>query len=130
MNDIMVEPWFQLDPNNYSEQWWLYSHIIDKNYAEIFKDESEIQCEIIIQDCNVSGIFWRVSTWYTNDPNRYSHTLLESKWNFSKSLKEMKENDILHLNTHPNIKFKVAKPTFFIEKDKTDFYKILERVYN
>ena len=85
----MDKPWFHLNPNDYKTQWWCYSHIIDQDSASILKDEDETLCHFIIQDCNMGGSFWRVSTWYNNDPNRYSHILFQPEWKFSKTLTEM-----------------------------------------
>ena len=124
----MDKPWLQLSPNDYSTEWWRYSYIIDEDSARIFKDEQEILCHFIIQDCNMAGSFWRISTWYNNDPNRYMQLLFETQWNFSKPLTEMKENDIVCLNTKPNIKFKVKLCRFVTEADQIEFCKILERV--
>ena len=67
----MDKPWLQLSPNDFSTEWWCYSDIIDENI-----------CCFIIQDCNIGGEYWRVSTWYNNDPNRYMQLLFETQWNF------------------------------------------------
>ena len=74
------------------------------------------------------GEYWRVSTWYNNDPNRYSYIIFQTEWNFSKSLIEMKENDIVYLNINPNIKFKVKISRFSVDKNQLEYCKILERV--
>jgi hypothetical protein len=74
------------------------------------------------------GPFWRISTWYNNDPNRYMQSYFKTQWNFSKPLTEMRENDIVCLNTKPNIKFKVKLCRFVIKEEQMDFCKILERV--
>jgi hypothetical protein len=124
----MDKPWFKLNPNDFSTEWWRYSDIIDDNIAQILKDEEEIICYFIIQDCNMCGEYWRVSTWYNNDPNRYSYIIFQTEWNFSKSLIEMKENDIVYLNINPNIKFKVKISRFSVDKNQLEYCKILERV--
>ena len=90
--NITDKPWFQLNPNDFSTQWWRNSHIIDTNSAKIFKPENEAICYFIIQDSNMFGEYWRVSTWYNNDPNRYSTVLGKTNWNFSKSLFQMKKH--------------------------------------
>ena len=72
----------------------------------------------------MTGICWRLSTWYNNDPNRYSQILSPSEWNFSKKLIEMKENDIVCLTCNPNIQFNVK----VCKKENNEFCKILERV--
>ena len=93
--NITDKPWFKLNPNDFRTQWWRSSHIIDANSAKIFKSDNEAICYFIIQDSNMCGEYWRVSTWYNNDPNRYSTVLGKTNWNFSSSLIQMKENDII-----------------------------------
>jgi hypothetical protein len=127
--NIIHRPWLQLNPNDFSTQWWRSSHIIDANNAKIVKSDNEVICYFIIQDSNMCGEYWRVSTWYNNDPNRYSTVLGQTNWNFSSSLIAMKENDIVYLNHNPNIKFKVNLCRFS-EDNQKDYCKILERVYN
>ena len=51
----MDKPWLQLSPNDFITEWWRYSYIIDEDRARIFKDEQEILCHFIIQDCNMAG---------------------------------------------------------------------------
>jgi len=127
--NITDKPWLQLNPNDFSTQWWRSSHIIDANSAKIFKSENEAICYFIIQDSNMCGEYWRVSKWYNNDPNRYSTVLGKTNWNFSSSLIQMKENDIVYLNDNSNIKFKVYFCRFS-EDNQRDYCKILERYYN
>lgn len=128
--NIIDRPWFQLNPNDFSTQWWRSSQIIDTNSAKIFKSDNEAICYFIIQDSNMCGEYWRVSTWYNNDPNRYSETVYQSEWNFSKSLIDMQKNDIVCLNTNTNIKFKVSLCRFIRRPYDISFCKILERVYD
>ena len=128
ISDIPVKPWFQLNPNDYTTQWWRSSNIINNNYTQLYKDEKDILCHFILQDCNIAGEYWRVSTWYENDPNRYSQILFQNEWKFSKSLIDMKEHDIVHLNTNTDIKFKVSLCSFLIQENQINFCKILERV--
>jgi len=127
--NITDKSWFQLNPNDFSTQWWRSSHIIDTNSLKISKEDTEVNCHFIIQDSNICGEYWRVSTWYKNDPNRYSTIMGQNAWNFSKALILMKENDIVYLNDNPNIKFKVYLCRF-LEDNQNDYCKILERVYN
>ena len=122
ISDIPVKPWFQLNPNDYTTQWWRSSNIINNNYTQLYKDEKDILCHFILQDCNIAGEYWRVSTWYENDPNRYSQILFQNEWKFSK------EHDIVHLNTNTDIKFKVSLCSFLIQENQINFCKILERV--
>jgi len=124
----MDKPWLQLDPNDFTTQWWRYSNIVDNDLNIIIKDVNNTLCHFILQDCNLGGIFWRVSTWYNNDPNRYSETVYQNEWNFSKSLIDMQKNDIVCLNTNTNIKFKVSLCKFIRRPYDISFCKILERV--
>ena len=126
--NITDKPWFQLNPNDFSTQWWRSSHIIDTNSAKLMTTDNEVICHFIIQDSNICGKYWRVSTWYNNDPNRYSTIMGQSTWNFSKPLILMKENDIVYLNTNPTIKFTVNNCKFS-DTEQQDYCKILERVY-
>jgi hypothetical protein len=126
----MDKPWFNLDPNDFSTQWWRFSVIIDDDLAKNIKNENDTLCYFILQDCNMGGIFWRVSTWYNNDPNRYSQTMCQTEWNFSKPLIDMHKNDIVYLNTNADIKFKVNLCRFTRNHFDMSFCKILERVHN
>ena len=126
--NIIDRPWFQLNPNDFSTQWWRSSQIIDTNSAKLTKTDNDVICYFIIQDSNICGEYWRVSTWYNNDPNRYSTIMGQSTWNFSKPLILMKENDIVYLNTNPTIKFTVNNCKFS-DTEQQDYCKILERVY-
>lgn len=127
--NIISKPWFQLNPNDFSTQWWRSSHIIDTNSAKLMTTDTEVICHFIIQDSNMCGEYWRVSTWYDNDPNRYSTIMGKNAWNFSKPLIEMKENDVVYINTNPDIKFEVYNCKFS-DTEQQDYCKILERVYN
>jgi hypothetical protein len=46
----------------------------------------DIQCYLILQDHNMGGIFYRISIWYKDDPNRYVYTKFDYEWNFDKTL--------------------------------------------
>jgi hypothetical protein len=124
----MEQPWFQLNPNVYDQSWWLYSDIIDDACCHTIKTDNDISCYLILQQCNQAGHYWRVSTWYKNDPNRYLSILYESNWKFQKELTEMKENEIVHLRTNRDIRFKVHYSKFTNNEDQREYFKILERV--
>ena len=124
----MEQPWFQLNPNVYEPSWWLYSDITDDNCCHTIKTDNDIRCYLILQHCNQGGHYWRVSTWYKNDPNRYSSILSENCWKFQKELTEMKENEIVHLRTNTDIRFKVHYSKFTNNEDQREYFKILERV--
>jgi hypothetical protein len=74
------------------------------------------------------GEYWRVSTWYKNDPNRYVSIILQYQWDFEKRLDEMEENEIVHLITDQNIKFKVKLCKFTYNLEQSKYCKILERI--
>jgi hypothetical protein len=119
------KPWFKLDPNNYKDRWWLYSSIVNTQTHKLEKKDKDIICQFIIQDKNNDGIdFWRCSTWYKDDPNRYLHTIYENDWKFDRPLQNMKEGDITVQNN--NI-FKVYNCSFS-HPDQVDFSKIFERI--
>lgn len=123
----MDKPWFVLDPNNWSDRWWLYTSITDTKKAFMDKNDTDIQCYLIIQDHNMGGIFYRISVWFKDDPNRYNYITSETEWIFDKKLKIMNEGDIV--NNKYNCKFKVYDCRFSGPSQR-DFCKILERVEN
>ena len=66
----MEKPWFQLDPNNEKDRWWLYSSIRDTRTAAIPKMYNNISCHMVIKYTNNPTEIYRISTWFYNDPNR------------------------------------------------------------
>ena len=120
----MDKPWFKLDPNNSKDPWWLYTSITDTKTASMEKNELDIQCYFIIKNYNIESIFYRVSIWFKNDPNRYTFTRYDNDWKFDKRLHEMNEGDIVNIN---NNKFKVYNCQFS-EPSQIDMCKILERI--
>lgn len=120
----MDKPWFNLDPNNLNDRWWLYTSIVDTKKASMGKNDMDIQCYLILQDHNMGGIFYRISIWYKDDPNRYVYTKFDYEWNFDKTLKDMHEGDII--GTYGR-KFKVYNCSFSAPS-QLDFCKILERI--
>ena len=71
-----VKPWFQLSPNDYI-RWWKMTDLIDINYLP---NESDIECYYIIQDGNMCGNFWYISSWYSHCPNRYADIIYYSNY--------------------------------------------------
>jgi hypothetical protein len=121
----MDKPWFNLNPNNYNDRWWKYSSILSAEADKTEKHENNIVCRLILQDVNFAGhIYWRCSTWYKNDPNRYNDIIYRLDWPFDVSLVNMKENDIIVKN---DSKYKVHYCKFS-NADQIDFCKILERI--
>lgn len=122
----MDKPWFNLDPNNFNDRWWLYTSIVDTEASKKDKHEYNTLCYLILQDHNMGGIFYRVSVWFKDDPNRYTYIKSDAydDWIFDKKLNEMKEGDIV--NTH-DCKFKVYDCKFS-SPSQLDFCKILERI--
>lgn len=123
----MNKPWFNMDPNDFMEQWWLKNNIVDRKKALTEKNNMDILCYLIIQDNNIIGsILYRISIWYKDDPNRYQCIKYNDEWDFDKFLKDMHEGDIVNIH---NCKFKVYNCQF-AEPSQLDFCKILERVSN
>ena len=122
----MNKPWFNLDPNNINDRWWLYTSITDIKLASTIKADVDVLCHLIIQDEDSRGQFYRISTWYKNDPNRYVSIKYDYNWDFDKPLKEMKEGDIITYYYY--IKFKVYDCISVSGPLKTDKCKILERM--
>jgi len=123
--DNTDKPWFNLNPNNFNDRWWLYSSIVNTQTDKLDKIDDNIICQLIIQDTNDVGYeFWRCSTWYKDDPNRYSQNIYGNDWKFNKSLRDMKEGEIVIKN---NNRYKVYNCKFG-SPDQIDFCKILERI--
>lgn len=118
----MDKPWFKLNPNNPNDKWWLYSSIRDTKAYLKNKNYSDIVCYLIICDADTSGIFYRVSTWYKDDPNRYIHIKKSYEFAFDKPLSEMVQGEIVQEFYR---KFKVYDCEFCNEYQK-DHCKILE----
>lgn len=125
MDNIDInKPWFKLDPNNFSDRWWLYTSIVDTETAKIQKTEADVLCYLIIQDHNISSAFYRISTWYKNDPNRYVTIDSDYTWKFNKKLIDIKEGDIINIE---NGKFYAYNCKYVLPHQK-EFCKILERI--
>jgi hypothetical protein len=121
----MEKPWFKLDPNNHNDRWWLYSSIFNTETDKMEKKYDNVLCQLILQDTNDMGnIYWRFSTWYKDDPNRYNNMIYVHQWPFDISITDMKEGDIV---TRNDIKFKVYNSTFSLP-NQIHFCKILERI--
>jgi hypothetical protein len=121
-----IKPWFLLDPNNFASMWWKKDNIID---IEKFQTQRTIQdslAHIIIEDGNIGGVFWHFSSWYNDDPNRYSSIIYKHAWPFNKSLTDMNAGDTVYLKENPNIVFMVSLDTFSLPYQKK-YCKILEK---
>jgi hypothetical protein len=79
-------------------------------------NRKEILCYYIIQDCNMSGVYHRVFTWYKNDNKRYFQLKNKITWDFDVEFVEL-NNDEIFINKYGN-KYKVLV--------KDSFVKILE----
>ena len=99
------------------------SEIINTDTCKQPKKPKDILANIIIQDANMFGEFWYVTTWYIDDPNRYYSHVYKNDWGFNKPLTEMAVGDIVHLTHDPEIQFTVYN---CLEQNK--FCKILERI--
>lgn len=125
LDNNINKPWIHLSPNDWAVKWWRITEIEDEMH--IIPDEKDIICYYIIQDGNMNGNIWHVSTWYKNCPNRYSDTWYSTDWCFHKELCNIVGGDIVWLTKHPDIQFKAYDcPDVFEEQKK--FCKILERI--
>lgn len=118
----MENPWFNLDPNNLKDKWWLYTSITDTKAASIDKFETDIICYLIIQEHNLETVFYRISVWFKDDANRY--IAIKNKLDFDKKLSDMKEGDIVNIYSSS---FKVYDCKFPLPK-KFDFLKIFVKI--
>lgn len=127
------KPWVLLDPNDFESKWWRKNEILDADkfheFTKLNKASDDILAYIIIQDHNIGGYYWYISTWYINDPNRYNSVITENYWPFNKELVLMKPGDIVYLNEEPNICFNVFYSNFGLPNQK-EFCKILERKFS
>jgi len=124
-NDIKT--WFLLNPDDFESMWWRTTNIIDIDKSKIYKSIQESLAFIIIQDGNMGGNFWHFSTWYNDDPNRYSSMIFSNNWPFNKQLTEMNPGEIIHLTNFPDKKFMVY-PCKFGSPAQSKYCKILERI--
>lgn len=122
-----IKPWDLLNPNDFQSLWWRKSLLLDVHQASIQKSLKDSLAHIIIQDANMGGNFWHFSSWYINDPNRYSCMYYFQNWPFNKQLTEMTHDDIIYLNEYPEVKFTVHYCIFSTEEQR-NFCKILERI--
>lgn len=120
----MENPWFNLDPNNSKDKWWLYTSITDTKSASIDKFETDIICYLIIQEHNSEKVFYRISVWFKDDPNRYIAIKNEFDYKFDKKLSDMNEGDMVNIYSSS---FKVYNCKFSLPKN-FDFLKILVKI--
>lgn len=123
----MNKPWFLLDDKNPNPFWWRTTEIVNTTTSKTTKENKDILANIIIQDCDMFGNCWHVSTWYIDDPNRYYTHLNNNSWIFNKPLKEMVVGDIVYFIHHPEIQFNVYNCSFG-DIEQQSFCKILERL--
>jgi hypothetical protein len=121
------KPWILLDPNDFQFMWWRKNEILDINTCKNTKEPKNILAYYIIQDENMGGIFWHISEWYINDPNRYNQIIWENQWPFNIKLTHMKPGNIVYLKEYPEIQFNVYYSNFGLP-DQLEFCKILERI--
>jgi len=92
----MDKPWFQLNPNNENDKWWLYTSITDTNKALITKEIKNLVCHIIIKCYKEENINYRIISWFKNDPNRYLTVLKNyENWFFFKNIEDMMDDEII-----------------------------------
>ena len=120
----MERPWFNLDPNNLYDRWWLYSSIIDTKKHKATKFITDIQCYLVLQEQDMNGIFYRITTWYKDDPNRYQCRKYDKEIMIQKKIQDMHEGDIVDID---NMKFKIYNCRFSSPL-QINFCKILERI--
>ncbi len=111
------KPWLLLDPDDYNSRWWIMSN--NYTYSNQTSDCKNIVAQIIIQDCNMGGEYFRYFAWFKDDDKRYIS--VDSKDYFDKPLKSMRHNDIV-TNNFTGVKYIVN------DKFKNEFIKILEVV--
>lgn len=92
----MENPWFELDPNDWDSRWWLRSDIIDEESALKERKDENIKCHLILQDHNLCGEFYRFSTWYNDDPNRYYSIRYDIIDIIGKPLHHLLDNEIVN----------------------------------
>ena len=121
-----IKPWLCLKFDDIDSQWWKHNKIIDMNNSKIYKTFRNSLAHIIIQDENMSGIFYYFSTWYNNDPNRYAIIIYNSYWPFNKPFLEMNNDEIVYLTDFPDVLFIVHCG----EIDQPTYCKNFESIHN
>jgi len=91
------EHWNDLDPNDFT-QWWKKHHIVNPIKFIVKKDQNNIYAYFVIQDTTLTGIYWHLSYWYYDDPNRYVNTIYD--WIFDKELTTLKQKDIIMMKNN------------------------------
>lgn len=115
----MDKPWFKLNPNDEKDRWWLYTSIINVKTAAQNKKDDDILGHFIIEDKN----YYRLSTWYKDDPNRYLSIVYNINWGFNTNFHKIKEGDIV---TKKDFKFKAYD--CIVKQNKKCI--ILERIFD
>lgn len=107
------KPWLELFPGK--GDWWISSMNMRPTPRH---KKQDIICYYIMQDCNMSGEYHRVFTWYKCDSNRYFEIKNHQNWDFNEDFVNFKNDDVV-LNKYNN-KYKVCV--------KDECIKILELV--
>jgi hypothetical protein len=119
--------WFLLNPEDFKTMWWKNNDIISIQKSELQRTIQDSLAHIIIQDGNIGGKFWYFSSWYNDDPNRYSSTVFSNNWPFNKELTNMIQYEVVYLIDFPDVLFTVYYCKFGIPF-QNKYCKILERI--
>jgi hypothetical protein len=122
----MDKPWFLLNPNDHRDFWWLYTSITDTKKALITKELKNLLCHLIIKCYEGQNVYYRILSWFKNDPNRYLSILRNyENWFFNKNIEDMKEEEIV--TSLQGIMFKVYECKYD-NSDPNFVCKIFEKV--
>ena len=109
------EPWSDLDPNDFT-QWWKTPYIVNPAKFIVKKNKDNIYAYFVIEDTTLTGIYWHLSYWYYDDPNRYIEKIYD--WCFDKELIKLKPKDVVSLKNKDLINFDVNDCKYSEESQK------------
>lgn len=109
------KPWLLLNPRDWKSKWWIMAN--NNYYYENDHNNKNIIAQIIFQDCNMAGEYFRYFAWFKDDDKRYIN--VSSNDFFDKPLKAMQHNDIV-TNIFNGLKYIVN------DKFNSKYVKILE----
>lgn len=124
---MTYKPWLDLHPTDFTKRWWFSSDIKDNTdylwYSHTNNIKDDAICYYIFEENVYSSKFYRFSTWYKNNPNRYVTITYDFDWIFDRDFSDMKSGDIVTDKYYQHLMYKVIET-------KKPYAKILERIFS